>query len=174
MRVIRDARDEDIPGITAIYNEIIASSTAVFREQPYNVEERYGWWRTRCLDGFPTLVAADEAGVLGFATFGAFRSSPGYRFTVEHTVHVASAARGTGAGTDLMHSLIPRARSLGKHVMLGGIDAANQASLRFHARLGFEQIAHLSEVGFKFERFLDLIFVRLWLTPPVRSSPRLT
>jgi L-amino acid N-acyltransferase YncA len=66
-----------------------------------------------------------------------------------------------GAGSGLVLALIPRAEALGKHVMIGGIDAENTASLRFHERLGFERVAHFKEVGFKFGRFLDLVFVQL-------------
>jgi L-amino acid N-acyltransferase len=73
---------------------------------------------------------------------------------------VQAARRGQGAGSALLQALLPRAAALGKHVMIGGIDAENSASLRFHERLGFERVAHFREVGFKFGRFLDLVFVQ--------------
>jgi phosphinothricin acetyltransferase len=76
---------------------------------------------------------------------------------------VDASWRGRGAGSALLSSLIPRAAALGKHVMVGGIDAENIASLRFHERLGFERVAHFREVGFKFGRYLDLVFVQLRL-----------
>ena len=78
-------------------------------------------------------------------------------------MHVHASWRGRGVGSDLVRALIPRAAALGKHVMIGGIDADNVASLRFHERLGFEEVAHFKEVGFKFGRFLDLKFVQLRL-----------
>jgi phosphinothricin acetyltransferase len=97
---------------------------------------------------------------VGFASFGDFRPWPGYRFTVEHTVHVRADYRGQGVGGSLMHPLIERAIGLGKHVMIAGVDAENAPSLRFHERLGFERVAHFREVGFKFGRWLDLVFLQ--------------
>jgi len=73
---------------------------------------------------------------------------------------VHASFRGRGAGSALVNALIPRAAVLGKHVMIGGIDAENIASLKFHERLGFERVAHFRQVGFKFGRFLDLVFVQ--------------
>ncbi len=158
---IREAREGDLPEITAIYNDVLLTSTAIYRDEPATVDERLAWWQTRARQSYPTLVACDDDGaVLGFASFGDFRSWPGYRFTIEHTVHVHSAWRGRGVGSTLVRALLPRATALGKHVMVGGIDADNTSSLRFHERLGFERVAHFKQVGYKFGRFLDLIFVQ--------------
>jgi len=145
--------------IAAIYNDVLASSTAIFNDRATTAEERLEWWRGRSQQGYPTLVADDGGAVTGYASYGEFRSWPGYRFTVEHSVHIRRDRRGCGIGTELMRALIERARQAEMHVMVGGIDAENAASLRFHERLGFERVAHLREVGFKFGRFLDLIFV---------------
>jgi len=157
---LRDALEDDLPGIVAIYNDVIATSTAVYSSVPVTLEERRKWWRARVEAGYPLLVALDESGVAGFSTFGDFRSWPGYRFTVEHTVHVRADRRGSGVGTKLLEALFPRAASLGKHMMIAGVDAANTASIRFHERLGFEQAGHLREVGYKFDRWLDLVFLQ--------------
>ena len=100
---------------------------------------------------------------MGFATFGDFRPWPGYRYTVEHTVHVREDCRGQGIGSELVRALFPRATALGKHVMIAGVDAANTASIRFHEALGFEQVALLKEVGRKFDRWLDLVLLQRWL-----------
>jgi phosphinothricin acetyltransferase len=163
---IRDARDGDLAGITAIYNDVIATTTAVYREQPVGVDDRREWLHARAAQRYPVLVAADESGVIGFASFGEFRAWPGYRFTVEHTVHVRADRRGSGAGTRLVLDLIGRATTLGKHVMIAGIDAENAGSLRFHERLGFVRVAHFHEVGFKFGRWLDLVFLQRTLGGP--------
>ena len=160
---IRDAGDEDLPGLLAIYNDIIATSTAVYREAPATLDERREWLHAHAAQGYPVLVAADESGVAGFASFGDFRVWPGYRFTVEHTVHVRADCRGRGIGAALMGPLIARAAALGKHVMVAGVDADNEASLRFHERLGFARVAHFREVGFKFGRWLDLVFLQRML-----------
>lgn len=160
---VRDAIEDDLDGLLAIYNDVIRSSTAIFREQPATLEDRREWWRQRVEQGYPVLVATDDTGVLGFASFGDFRSWPGYRFTVEHTVHVRADARGRGIGRALMGPLIERAAALGKHVMIAGVDADNPRSIAFHERLGFTRVAHFREVGYKFDRWLDLVFLQRML-----------
>ena len=170
--LIRDAIEDDLSAITEIYNEVLLNSTAIYRDEPATVAERMDLWHSRTQQKYPTLVACDGKSVIGFCTFGDFRSWPGYRFTVEHTVHVSVLWRGRGVGSGLVKALIPRAAMLGKHVMIGGIDAANVASLRFHERLGFERVAHFKEVGFKFGRFLDLIFVQREIEGAETSTAR--
>jgi phosphinothricin acetyltransferase len=157
---IDDAVEADVPDILAMYNDVIATSTAVYSELPVTLENRQEWFRARVAQGYPVLVARDDTGVIGYATFGDFRAWPGYRFTVEHSVHIRADRRGQGIGTRLMQALLPRARALGKHVMIGGIDADNAASIRMHERLGFERSAHMKEVGRKFDRWLDLVFMQ--------------
>ncbi|HEY4449795.1 MAG TPA: GNAT family N-acetyltransferase [Steroidobacteraceae bacterium] len=157
---VQDAGEADLEGLMTIYNEVIASSTAVFTSTAVTLDERRRWWQTRTAQGYPVLIARDEHGVAAFGTFGDFRAWPGYRFTVEHTLHVRADARGRGIGTQLLRVLIERAHSLGKHVMIAGVDADNAASIRFHERLGFTQAGRLREVGYKFERWLDLVFLQ--------------
>ncbi|MBV9343557.1 MAG: N-acetyltransferase [Gammaproteobacteria bacterium] len=158
--VIAEATEADLPGLLAIYNEVLSNSTAVFSSTAMTLPERRDWWRVRVAQGYPVLTARVEGEVLGFATFGDFRAGPGYRFTVEHTVHVHHRARGRGIGGQLVRALLVRGAALGKHVMVAGVDAANAASIRFHERLGFERVGQLHEVGFKFDRWLDLVFLQ--------------
>jgi L-amino acid N-acyltransferase YncA len=162
---IRDAGEVDLPGLLAIYNDVIATSTAIYSYVPVTLEDRTQWWRARVAMGYPVLVASDASGVLGFSTFSDFRAWPGYRFTVEHSVHVRADCRGQGIGKELVKALFPRATALDKHVMIAGVDAANHASIRFHERLGFEKSGHLREVGYKFDRWLDLVFLQRWIAP---------
>jgi phosphinothricin acetyltransferase len=158
---IRTAGSEDLPGILAIYNEVIATSTAIYAFEPASLEERRAWFAERVARGFPVLVAAEGAEVLGFSSFGDWRGAwPGYRHTVEHSVHIRADQRGRGLGRSLVEALFPFAQAMGKHVMIGGIDAENEASLRFHERLGFARVAHFREVGQKFGRWLDLVFMQ--------------
>ena len=157
---LTDATEADLPGLVTIYNEVIASSTAIFSSQPVALEERRLWWQGRVAQGYPVLIARDAHGVAGFATFGDFRAWPGYRFTVEHTVHVRADGRGRGTGGALMRALLTRAAALGKHMMIAGVDAENAAAIRFHERLGFIRAGQLREVGHKFDRWLDLVFLQ--------------
>lgn len=168
MARVRAATESDLPAILAIYNEVIANSTAVYALEPATLDERRSWFTSRSAAGFPVLVAVGPGGdVLGFASFAEWRGAwPGYRYTVEHSVHVRHDVRGRGIGCALVESLFPLALDVGKHVMIGGIDATNDASIRFHDRLGFEPVAHFREVGHKFGRWLDLVFMQRFLDPP--------
>lgn len=172
MPTVRAAAAGDVPAILAIYNEVIASSTAIYALEPTTLAERQAWFAARRAAGCPVLVASGGGGeVLGFASYGDWRGSwPGYRYTVEHSVHVRHDGRGAGVGTALVQALFPLALAQGKHVMVGGIDAANEGSIRFHQRLGFERVAHFREVGHKFGRWLDLVFVQRLLDAP--GAPR--
>lgn len=161
---IRPAQGADLPQILDIYNEIIATSTAVYALQPTTLDERRAWYEGRVRAGYPVIVAEGDDGIAGFASFGEFRGSwPGYRYTVEHSVHVRADLRGRRIGSELVRALFPPAIAMGKHVMIGGVDAANAGSLRMHERLGFERVAHFREVGHKFGRWLDLIFLQRYL-----------
>jgi phosphinothricin acetyltransferase len=157
---LREAAESDLPEILAIYNDVIATSTAVYREVPVDLDERREWMSSRQAQGYPVIVAIDETGITGYGSFGDFRNWPGYRFTVEHSVHVRADRRAHGIGAAIVAELLRRARALGKHVMIAGIDADNIASLRLHERLGFERVAHFREVGWKFGRWLDLVFMQ--------------
>jgi len=165
---VRDATESDLSAILGIYNQVIRTSAAVYTEQETTLQDRRAWLAQRTGQGYPVLVAEDSAdgSVLGFATFGDFRPWPGYRNTVEHSVYVRANARGRGVGKALIEPLFGRAASLGKHVMVAGIDAANPASIRLHERLGFERVGTLREVGIKFGRRLDLVFMQRFIDVP--------
>ncbi len=165
---IEPALDSHLPELLDLYNEVIATSTAVYRETPSTLAERSEWLAARRAHGFPVLVALDETdgSITGFASYGEWRGAwPGYRHTVEHSVHVRRDRRGQGVGGALIDALCDHARRQGKHVMIGGIDADNEPSLRLHEKLGFTRTAHFREVGRKFGRWLDLVFVQRLLEP---------
>ncbi len=155
-----DASRDDLAGILAIYNEVIRHSTAVYSEEEFTPARGEAWFDTKMQHGFPMIVARDAAGIAGFGTFGEFRAWPCYRNSVEHSVHVRADRRGQGIGRILVTELLGRAAAAGKHVMIGGIDADNAASLSLHRSLGFIEVGHFREVGFKFGRWLDLKFMQ--------------
>ena len=163
MPIIRDAIESDLPAILAITNEAIANTTAVWNNTPATLEARTAWMRERQARGFPVLVANDGGKVLGFASFGDFRPFEGYLHTVEHSIYVAPEAQGRGVGKALLAALVERARALGKHVIVGGIEAGNTASIALHTRAGFVETGRLPEVGQKFGRWLDLVFMQRML-----------
>jgi L-amino acid N-acyltransferase len=142
--------------IRDIYNEVIRNSTAVFSDVEVTLENREAWFDAKRTAGFPVLAAIDPSGVVGFGSFGEFRAWPGYRHSVEHSVHVRADCRGRGIGRALVQALLQEAARLHKHVMIGGIDAQNVTSVALHEKLGFQVVGELKEVGFKFGRWLDL------------------
>ncbi len=158
---IRPAETADIPAILEMYNDAVLHSTASWDYEPNTLEQRTRWFEQHQAQGLPILVAVDAAGrVVGWGSLSKFREKIGYQYTVEHSVYVASDQRRKGIGRLIVMTLVEAACHLGKRVVIGGIDADNEASLRLHQSLGFEQVACFKQVGYKFGRWLDLIFVQ--------------
>lgn len=167
---IRNAGQDDIEGITAIYNDAVVHTTAIWNDMTVDASNRLAWFADRKRAGYPVLVAVNAGdGVLGYASFGDWRAWDGYRHTVEHSVYVRADCRGNGVGKALMVALIERARGLGKHVMVAGIEANNFGSIRLHEKLAFQHVGHLKQVGTKFGQWLDLVFLQLTLD--ARTAP---
>lgn len=160
---IRDATLADAEGIMTIYNHAVAQTTAIWNDTLVDAENRRQWMTDRRAIGCPVLVATDTQAVLGYASFGPWRAFDGFRHTVEHSVYVHPDCHGRGIGKALMQTLIERARSLNKHVMVAAIEAGNTPSIRLHQQLGFEQTGLMPQVGTKFGRWLDLAFLQLRL-----------
>lgn len=157
---LREAHEDDLPGIVAIYNDAALNTTAIWNETPVDLANRRAWLKDRRDRGFPVLVASEGAEVLGYASFGDFRPFEGYRISVEHSVYVAQPARGRGLGRVLVEALFAPARALGKRVMIGGITGGNIASIALHQRLGFQETGRLLGIGTKFGQRLDLVFMQ--------------
>jgi phosphinothricin acetyltransferase len=153
-------------GDLEIYNHAIAHTTAVFQYHQQTLDSRLEWFRAKQADAWPVLVADEGGGVRGFATYGPFRAWPAYKYTVEHSVYVAEEARGRGIGASLVGAVVDEARTRDLHAVIAGIVATNTASLRLHQALGFVEVAHFREVGYKFGQWLDLKFLQLLLHGP--------
>jgi len=158
--MIDHAARQDLPEILAIYNEVIRNSTAVYTDVELTAERGEAWYDAKIASGFPLMVARDASGITGFASFGEFRAWPCYRHSVEHSVHIRTDRRGLGIGRHLVSELMNRASAMHKHVMIAGIDADNAASIHLHRSSGFTTVGHFNEVGFKFGRWLDLVFLQ--------------
>lgn len=161
MIYIREAIENDLPQLLSIYNDIILHTTAVYDYEPHTLEMRRQWFETKKQQGYPVFVAEEERNILGFSSIGPFRAWAAYKYSVENSVYVASEARGKGVGKLLIPPLIEAARKLKMHTIIASIDATNEASLRLHQRFGFTEVAHFKEVGWKFDRWLDLKFLQL-------------
>lgn len=166
---IRDAQSADLVTITEIYNDAVAHTTAIWNDTIVDLDNRAAWLAARAASGYPVLVAVDESGVIGYASFGDWRAFDGYRNTVEHSVYVRGDQRGRGVGKALMRELIERARGIDKHVMVAAIESENAGSIGLHLSLGFEEVGRMPQVGEKFGRWLDLTFLQLVLDE--RTAP---
>ncbi len=163
MVTVRNALDKDLPAMLEIYNEIILNTMAVWHEQPHTLAMREEWFLLKKQQGFPVLVAESNGLILGFCTIATFRPWSGFRFTVENSVYVRAESRGQGVAKLLLPPLIAAAKELQIHAMVAGIEATNEASIAVHEKLGFIEVAHFKEVGYKFGRWMDLKFLELIL-----------
>ena len=166
---IRPATRSDGPGILAIYNDAVRTTTATYDETPRTLEQQELWLEAHERAQLPVLVAeaAVSGGpprISGWSSLSRWQDRAGYRFTAETSIYVAAADRGRGVGTLLMAPLIAAAAARGMHVLLALVDAANEPSLRLHARFGFVPSGHLREVGYKFGRWLDVILLERRIT----------
>jgi L-amino acid N-acyltransferase YncA len=166
--LIRDAEMRDLPQIVGIVNAFLLTTTIEWTEQPYTLSDRERWLGDHRRADEPVLVAESAGEIMGFANYGDFRDAkkwPGYRFVVEHTLHVREQYWHAGVGRLLLDSLAQRAIAAGKQVMVGAIDGENQASLLFHERCGFVEVGRMPGVGFKHERWLTLVLMQRRLVP---------
>lgn len=160
---IRLAVETDIAQMLVIYNDIILHTTAVYDYEPHTPEMRQAWFKTKQEQGNPVFVAEEEGRILGFSSIGPFRAWAAYKYSVENSVYVAASERGRGIGKLLMPPLIEAAKKMKLHTIIASIDATNEASIKLHEGFGFKEVAHFKEVGWKFERWLDLKFLQLIL-----------
>ncbi len=166
--MVRPCEARDLAAIAELFNELIPTTTVAWTDVLTSADERAAVLAEHHDHGFPVLVAVEGSGtptetVLGVASYSAFRNRlrfEGYRFSVEHSIHIRGERRGVGIGRTLLTGLMDHARDAGVHVMVGAIDADNEDSLRFHERMGFTEVARMPETGFKFGRWLDLVLVQ--------------
>jgi L-amino acid N-acyltransferase YncA len=159
---IRRALRRDVPEIQAIYNHSVLHDTGSYDEEPRPIAERYYWYDDHEHSGLPVYVAESDGGVVGWSSLSRFRARPGYRYTVEDSVYVRHGFRGAGVGRLLLEAVVRDAGEvLGMHTVVAVIgDVENRASIGLHARCGFVQAALLKQVGFKFGRWLDQVWMQ--------------
>lgn len=160
---IRDVRPEDAEAIRAIYNDAVVNTTAVFDYDPRSAEAQQAWLAMKAEQKLPVLVAEEDGVVLGYASYGQFRPWPAFQYTVENAIYIAPNRRGQGIGRRLLGELIAVAQAHGRRSMVAGITAENTASLALHEKLGFVRTGLIRDSGWKFERWLDLVFLQRML-----------
>jgi len=161
---IRNATEADLPAILAITNDAILNTTSSWSTQPTTLEARRQWLADRQGADLPVLVGVIDGAVAGFGSYGSFRAWDGYRLTVEHSIYVDATFRRRGIGRRLLAALIEHATDADMHVIMGVISADNEVSIALHEQFGFTVVGRLSEVGRKFDRWLDLVLMQKILT----------
>ena len=162
MSLIRLATRADLTAINAIYNHYVLHSSATYQEEPITEAEREVWFAGHG-PLHPVTVAEENGEVVGWASLSPFHARSAYRRTVENSVYVSHDHQRHGIGSALLADSIERARSLGHHTIIAGIDSAQTGSIALHLKFGFEQTAHLKEVGFKLGRWLDVLYLQKML-----------
>jgi len=160
---IRQATVKDINNILEIVNYEILNSTVLYDYKKKTFEQQLKWFEKKQTDSMPVIVAENKNGVVGFGTYGIFRPWDAYQFSVEHSIYVNNNSRGLGIGKQLLTRLIELAKEQEYHTMIAGVDGSNEGSFEFHKKFGFKEIGTFKQVGFKFDKWLDLKFLQLFL-----------
>jgi phosphinothricin acetyltransferase len=159
--------ERDLDRIQAILNDVIINSTALYDYEPRTRGAVAEWIRLKQIGRWPLRGAFNQAQeLLAFATFGPFRPQPAYKYSVEHSIYVAQAARGQGMANALMSDLLEQAQKCDAHVLVGCIDADNAPSIALHQKFGFVHCGTVKQAGYKFGRWLDAAFYQKTLTTP--------
>ncbi len=160
---IRLATPDDLQQILQIVNHNILYSTAVYDYEERSLKDIEMWFADKQLKDWPVIVAEQSGQIAGYGTYGTFRTKEAFKYTVEHSVYVSEGYAGKGIGKLLLNELIKTAKQQGHHTMIGCIDADNKGSIDFHKKFGFTDAGTLKQVGFKFNRWLDMQFMQLLL-----------
>lgn len=160
---MRKATPADGAAIAGLWNQFILSGDVTFNSIEKTAEGLARDIADKQASNFPFFLAESGGKLAGFATYGQFRASNGYRRSMEHTIILATEAQGCGFGRALMTAIERHARRHGVHSMIAGISAENPAGISFHAAIGYAEVARLAEVGWKFGRWYDLVLMQKFL-----------
>ena len=159
---LRLATAEDLVAINDIYNHYVLYSTCTYQETPEPLESRKRWFANHGV-GHPITVTEMEGRIVGWGSLSAYHARSAYRFTVENSVYIHHEFHRRGSGSIILADLIERAQKIGHRAIIAGIDADQAASVALHAKFNFQTVGRLKQVGFKFGRWLDVIYMELLL-----------
>jgi phosphinothricin acetyltransferase len=160
--LIRPATETDLVAINDIYNHYVFHSTCTYQEKAEPIESRRRWFEGHG-EKHPITVATIDDRVVGWGSLSPYHSRSAYQNTVENSVYVHHEMHRRGIGATILTDLIVRARAIEYRTIIASIDGDQAASLAMHAKFGFEKVGHFKEVGFKFGRWLDVIYMQLML-----------
>jgi phosphinothricin acetyltransferase len=159
---VRPAGSADLSAINDVYNHFVLHSTCTYQEEPEPIERRREWFERHGVN-HPVIVAEAAGQVVGWGSLSAFHARSAYRQTVENSVYVHHEHHRQGVGSLLLENLISRARNLGHHAIIAGIDGEQTGSMALHGKFGFDTVGRFKEVGFKYGRWLDVVYMELIL-----------
>jgi len=158
---IRPATPADVPAITAIYAHHVLHGTGTFEEEPPPVDEMRDRLAKVQGRGWPWLVAERDGQAIGYAYTAQFRDRAAYRFAGEDSIYIHPDHMGAGVGRALLQALLPASAAAGFQRVFAVIgDSENLGSIRLHERGAFEHCGKLDKAGFKFNRYLDVVFMQ--------------
>lgn len=160
---IRNYQTKDTVAILEIINYNILNSTSLYDYDIRTFEQQKNILEEKTKKDFPVIVAEKDGVCIGFGLYSEFRFRQAYQFTVEHSVYVANEFNGQGIGKLLLENLILIAKKQKIHTMIGVIDSENISSIDFHKKIGFEIVGTIKESGFKFNRWLNSVFMQKML-----------
>jgi phosphinothricin acetyltransferase len=168
--MLRAATEADLAAINDIYNHYVLNSTCTYQEEPESPESRRQWFQSHG-GQHPVIVAEADGLVVGWGSLSSFHPRSAFRHTVENSVYVHPEHQGRGIGSLLLQDLIARARALGHRAIIAAIDAGQAPSIAIHAKFHFQEVGRLRQVGLKFGRWLDVVYLELPLDPVPGPDP---
>jgi phosphinothricin acetyltransferase len=159
---LHPAVEPDLIAINEIYNYYVLNSTATYQEQPEALCDRYQWFHNHD-ERYPVLVAEHSGEVVGWGSISRYHERTAYRYTVENSIYVHHNWHRRGIGSLLLQDIIRRSKNLGYRAIIGAIDSDQTRSIRLHAKFNFQHVGRLQNVGMKFGRWLDVIYMELLL-----------
>ncbi|HWK23715.1 MAG TPA: GNAT family N-acetyltransferase [Ureibacillus sp.] len=159
--MIRTMKLEDIESVLEIYNDAILNTTALYRTETETLEEKQIWFLENVKENNPMYIYEENGEVIGFATFKRFYPNEGYKFSMEHSVYVSSKHQGKGVGKQLFQKLIEEAKKRKVRTLIAVIDSENVGSIKLHEQFGFHLVGKLKHIGYKFGKWLDIVYYQL-------------
>ena len=161
---VRLAVVDDLDIINDIYNYYVRVSTCTYQEEPETLETRRKWFHSHEAGTHPIIVAEENGKILGWGSLSPYHSRCAYRFTVENSIYIHHEHLLQGIGSIILKDLVDRAGTLGYHVIIAAIDGEQTASIALHRKFGFIEVGQFREVGYKFGKWLDVVYLERRLT----------
>lgn len=158
--IVRPAHEGDLAAINEIYNHYVIHSACTYQEEPELLSARQAWFKHHG-ERHPVIVAQMGGEVVGWGSLSSYHPRSAYRNTVENSIYVHPDHHRRGIGSALLGDLITRARSIGHRAIIAGIDADQAGSIALHAKWGFKKVGHFDQVGYKFNRWLSVVYMEL-------------